>query len=382
MKKHRKLIMILVIVFTLTFGTGILLGNLLQSGFFKESIEDKALKGKPINILVMGIDARSAEENSRSDTMILVSIDRKTKKVAMVWIPRDTKVEVGLGRSDRINSINLVKGPEAACNTVGKLLGVKVDYYAVINFSGFIKIIDILGGVEVDVGFNMNHYDPDPKLAINLSKGKQLLNGQDALGYVRYRGGPTADIGRTQRQQTFIKAVAKEMFRPKNIIKLPKILPEAFRQVKTNIPTNDILYIINLAREFDAESVVTQTLPGYPFTDPRSGASYWEADKEIAKGIIDDLFAGKTYDVAQDPPNWVKPAPNIYKEPVLEDEEADEIDEIDETDEIDGDSADDEDTVDIEDTENIEVDDKNEEVEDTVNIEDTGDISSEGYIIE
>lgn len=330
MKTSSKLGMVLIIVFILTFGVGYIIGNILEIGFFKESLEQKATKGKTVNVLVMGVDARSAEMRSRSDTMILVSIDRKTNKIAMVWIPRDTRVEVGINRYDKINSINALKGPEAACDVVGKLLGTKVNYYAVVNFTGFAKIIDIIGGVNIDVESNMQHYDPDPKLSINLTKGQQYLNGEDALRYVRYRGGPTADIGRTGRQQKFIKATAKEMLKPKNIIKLPKLLPEVFEHVNTNIPTNDMLYMINLAREFDSDSIVTQTLPGYSFTDPRTGASYWEADKKITKGIIDDLLAGKTYDVAQDPPNWVKPAPTVYEkeeEPTESEELEEELEE-------------------------------------------------------
>ena len=78
--------------------------------------------------------------------------------------------------------------------------------------------------------------------------------------------------------------------------------------------------MVQVAREFDASSIATQTLPGYPFTDPKSGASYWEADPDIAKGILDDLFAGKTYDVAQDPPRGVKPAEEPVTNEMLQEE--------------------------------------------------------------
>ncbi len=333
MKVNYRLVLTALLVFVLTFSLGILAAKFFNIGLAQETLEEKAAQGKTMSILVMGIDARNDEENSRSDTMILVNVDRQSKKIAMVWIPRDTRVEVGLNRHDRINSINYLKGPEAACDTVGKLLNTKVKYYVTVNFSGFAKIVDILGGVPIDVETNMQHYDPDPKLNINLTKGLSRLNGKEALDYVRYRGGPTADIGRTARQQKFIKAMAKESLRPKNLIKLPKVLPEVFEQVKTNIPTSDILFMVKLAKDFNEDSVITQTLPGYPFTDPKNGASYWEADKKIAKTIIDDLFSGKTYEVAQDPPNWVKPAPSIYKEPEEIDEEEND-NEVEENDEI------------------------------------------------
>ena len=181
---------------------------------------------KQVNILFMGVDARSAETNSRSDTMILACIDKQASKVVLIWIPRDTRIEVSKGRYDKINSVNAVKGPEAACKAVSDLLNTRVDYYVVTNFQGFVKIIDTLGGVHIDVETDMRHYDPDPNLRINLAKGPQVLNGQDALRYVRYRGGPTADIGRTARQQKFIKAVIAEMFTTKNIFKLPELVPQ------------------------------------------------------------------------------------------------------------------------------------------------------------
>lgn len=295
----------LIAVFFITFGVGALIGKYLEIGVFRPSIEEKAETGKPVNILFMGIDARVAGEKARSDTMILASIDKKEHRVALVWIPRDTRVEVR-GQDRKINSINATDGPEAATAAVGKLLGVRVHHYAVTNFDGFARIIDILGGVTIDVEPDMTHADPDPKLRINLPPGVQRLNGEDALGYVRYRGGPTADIGRTQRQQKFIKALTQEMLKPANILKLPQLIPEIARNVDTNIPISDMGYMVKVAREFSAGNIVTQTLPGYSYTDPSTGASYWEADADIAQGIVDKLFAGQKFNVAQDPPDWVK----------------------------------------------------------------------------
>jgi LCP family protein required for cell wall assembly len=307
-------------VLFLVFAGFFLVGNLLAGFFTQSSVVKKVEKGKPVNILVMGIDARNAEQNSRSDTMIVASIDRKTKQVVMVWIPRDTRVQVSANRYDKINSVNVLKGPEEACKVAGKLLDTRIDYYVITNFGGFEKIIDILGGVNIDVETAMTHYDPNPKLSINLSSGPQRLNGAQALSYVRYRGGPTADIGRTVRQQKFVSALAQEMFRPSIITKLPELVPELSKHIHTNIPASDMLFMMQVAREFDVSGIVTQTLPGYPFTDPKTGASYWEADADIAKGILDDLFAGKTYDVAQDPPRGVKPAEEPVTNEMLEEE--------------------------------------------------------------
>jgi LCP family protein required for cell wall assembly len=320
-KANYRLILTCVTIFLATFTAGAFIGNHLQVGPFDRSITAKAERGKQINILFMGIDARKMETNSRSDTMILASIDTKANKIAMVWIPRDTRVEVKRNYYDKINSVNYLQGPEAACKVVGDLLDIRVDHYVVTNFAGFAKIIDILGGVTLDVETDMFHKDPDPQLRINLSQGIQKLNGQNALGYVRYRGTPTADIGRTGRQQKFIKALADEMLQGKTILKLPELLPELAKNIHTNIPLSDMMAMAKLAKDFDSLEIYTQTLPGYSYTDRQTGASYWEADHKIAAGIIDDLFAGKKYDVAQDPPNWVKKKPEIKLDPVVQEEE-------------------------------------------------------------
>lgn len=321
LKVNSRLIMVCLSVFAITFALGAFAGNHLQIGPFDRSIAAKTERGKQINILFMGIDARNMETNSRSDTMILVSIDSKANKIAMVWIPRDTRVEVKRNRYDKINSVNYLQGPEAACRVVGDLLDIPVDHYVVTNFAGFAKIIDILGGVTLDVESNMFHNDPDPNLRINLTKGVQRLDGQDALRYVRYRGGPTADIGRTGRQQKFVKALAEEVLQGKTILKLPELVPELARNIHTNIPVTDMLTMVKLAKNFGSQEIYTQTLPGYSYTDRQTGASYWQADPEIAAGIIDDLFAGKKYDVAQDPPDWVKQKPNIELQPVVKEVE-------------------------------------------------------------
>jgi len=322
--KKIRFVVALIGIYLAFFLIGALLGG--KSGVLSNAPGLAWFGDRQVNILFMGVDARSAEINSRSDTMILASIDKQSSKAVLIWIPRDTRIEVSKGRYDKINSVNALKGPEAACQAVGKLLNTRVDYYVVTNFQGFAQIIDTLGGVHIDVETNMRHYDPDPSLNINLAKGPQVLNGQDALRYVRYRGGPTADIGRTARQQKFIKAVIAEMFTTKNIFKLPELVPQLLEHVKTNLPATEITALASLAQKFNTGNVITQTLPGYSFTDPKTGASYWQADEKVTPRIISALFAGETFDVIQDPPNWVAQQPKVQpaegEAPVLNTPEA------------------------------------------------------------
>jgi len=298
-----------VILFIAMFAMGKFIGGMLFGGG-SESVASQEAKGEIINILFMGIDARDAKSNSRSDTMILASIDSKTKRVAMLSIPRDTRIKTALGRSEKINAVNYTDGPEEACEAVGDLLNTEVDFYVVTNFSGFGKIVDTLGGVDLEVETNMVHQDVS--YSINLAKGYQHLNGDEALQYVRYRGGPTADIGRTQRQQKFIKALAQQMFKAKTIFKLPQLLPQISENVNTNIPMSDMIALAKMAQKVDTSKITSQTLPGYPYTEPSSGASYWEADKDTSKIIIKSLLQGKTFPVVGDPPSWISKEQEKY----------------------------------------------------------------------
>ena len=297
-----------ILIFLVMMAVGAVLGGQLNSIFF-ESVQTKEVKGKAINILFMGIDARDAKANSRSDTMIVASIDPTTQKVAMVSIPRDTRIKNSAGYYDKINSVNIIDGPEAACKEVGKLLNVPVDYYVVTNFGGFGDIVDALGGVHINVETNMIHPDAvNPELAINLTKGYQYLNGKQALAYVRYRGGPLADIGRTEDQQKFIKALAAEMLQSKTILKLPQLIPELNKNIHTNLPLTDMIYLANMAQKLDMTNINAQTLPGYFYYDDITGASYWEADKKIASTIVASLLNGETFKVVEDTPASAQPA--------------------------------------------------------------------------
>lgn len=302
LNSRKRVITVAIVLFLAMAGVGAAIGGQLNNLFFS-SVQTKALTGKAINILFMGIDARDAQSNSRSDTMILASIDPSSKKVAMVSIPRDTRIKNSAGKYDKINSINLLEGPEAACKKVGELLNVPVDYYVVTNFAGFGDIVDALGGVHINVESNMHHVDTEyPELSIDLDKGYQYLNGQQALAFVRYRGGATADIGRTENQQKFIKALAAEMLQTKTILKLPQLAPELYKNVHTNLPIKDLIYLANMADKLDMANINAQTLPGYFLHDNATGASYWEADKQTAGILVQSLLQGQTFKVIGETP--------------------------------------------------------------------------------
>lgn len=297
-REKKNLIKAFLIFFCLGLGMGIFLGFKIDKGLLGKEGLLSGLDKKTVNILFLGIDARDTETNSRSDTMMMASIDKENKRIAVISIPRDTHIKTPTGESRKINEVNYVEGPETACKVVGELLNCPVDYYVVTNFAGFRNIVDTLGGVHIDVENDMYHSDPvNPELQIDISKGYQYMDGSTALNYVRYRGGPTADIGRTQRQQKFLKAMADEMLKPKAILKYPRLMAELNNSVDTNLSAINLAYLACMSRKVDPAHIAAQTLPGYPYTDNVSGISYWEIDREKASTMIENLFAGKSFEV-------------------------------------------------------------------------------------
>ena len=243
----------------------------------------------------MGIDARPGEMTARSDTMILASIHPTIHKAVLIWIPRDTRLNSPIKGSYKINSVNFYKGPEKACEVVGKMFDVDVEHYMRVNFNGFENIIDKLGGLEMDVDINLH----SARSNIHLSKGRQRLNGKEALKYVRFRIAPRADIARTERQQKLVTALIENLSKPSMIVKIPRLIPEIRKNVDTNIAFQDLLFLSQMKYLLDSNNVYTQTLPGYGYIDRNSGASYWIIDPQLAPSVIKSVLYGHRYEVQE-----------------------------------------------------------------------------------
>lgn len=296
MNKRRIAILLLIIMLAAVVGC-----ELPHFAFLKKRQQEKAknalLERGVMNILLIGIDARPGEEKARSDTLILLSVDTDKKKAALLSIPRDTRMKEG-DHYVKINSYNFEGGPELAREKVEELLGVPVHYYVLTNFTGFKDIVDTLGGVTVDVEKRMYKISE----GINLKPGLQRLNGHDALAYCRFRSDALGDIGRTERQQKFLKALAAEMAKPETVAKLPRLIPEVRKYVKTDIPVTKLYALARMADSFKDKELVCQTLPGWFWTDPDTGASYWVVNEEKLPGILEKVLGGETMAVIEDSP--------------------------------------------------------------------------------
>lgn len=217
-----------------------------------KSVVDKTAEKPPewegkerVNILLLGADARGYSEGevARSDSMIVVSIDPVSKRVHLLSVLRDTYVDIPGHGKGRANTAITIGGPNLAMETVGKLLGLDIHYYFYADFEGFKALVDAIGGVYFEVEKDMRYVDNADKnrYDINLKKGYQLLDGDKALQYVRFRHDKMSDFTRTERQREFLKAVAAKMQSTWNLVRMGQILESIQPYIETNMQVSDML---------------------------------------------------------------------------------------------------------------------------------------------
>ena len=244
------------------------------------------------NILVVGVDSNGKGtdpfKGTRSDTMILVNIDPASHSVNAISIPRDSKVYLaGDHGVQKINAAHALGGIELTKRTIEDTLGIKIDKYVVVNNDGVKKLVDALGGVPVYIEKDMYYNDNAGGLHINLSKGLHVLNGEQVEGYLRFRKDGLGDIGRTSRQQWFVKAVLEKLQSPAVIPKIPEVLNIASTYVKTNLSLYEMSHLAAALRNIDMNDVEFATLPGAP--SKKGYISYWILDPEKTQEVIDRM---------------------------------------------------------------------------------------------
>ncbi|MHB1127152.1 MAG: LCP family protein [Bacillota bacterium] len=249
---------------------------------------DPANSGKPRetskNILIIGTDARG-KELARSDTLILANIDTQKKTARLLSLPRDTYADIPGHGSAKINHAHAYGGYQLSKETVEGLLGVSIDNYIETNFQGFENVIDILGGLTLDVEQRM--YRPSEN--INLYPGVQQLDGEKALAYVRFRDYKLGDIDRVEHQQIFLKALYEQTFRLATLPKLPGLIQQILQNVSTDLTITEVIQLATAMRGLGGEQLETLLLPGSP--DNIDGISYWMAESDRGREFIEGIEA-------------------------------------------------------------------------------------------
>lgn len=281
-KKDKKVILIMFSILLLV----VLIFLLKYFGIFPFSSD--IMSYNRVNILIVGCD--EIENHGRADTIVLLSISPKTKDVLILSIPRDTRVEIPGRGMDKINHAYAFGGEKLISKTVSSFLDVPIHFYAVADFNGFVNIIDELGGIDIDVEKEMYYVDKAGGVEINLYPGKQILDGEKSLQYIRFRNDKLGDLGRIKRQQKLALAVIKKMMNFDSITKIPQISEEIKRYIETNIKVQDAIALANLFKGVNQEKFKVETIQSKPVYI--EGVSYLEPNVEEVRKRVKSLIYG------------------------------------------------------------------------------------------
>lgn len=229
------------------------------------------------NIVVLGVDGRPADNDTgRSDTLFVVMFDEGKKSVSLLSIPRDTRVSIPDYGWDKINHAYAYGGRKLTQQTVEEFLGIRIDNYVMVDFSGFKGLVDAIGGVDLVVEKDMYYYDSWDGFTVDLKKGPQHLDGEAAIQYVRYRD-EEGDIGRIRRQQHFMMAMYEKITSADMLLHVPGLTKQLTSMISTNLPVTDMMEIGKALHTMVTSSgLVMNTVPGTPqYID---GVSYWLPD--------------------------------------------------------------------------------------------------------
>lgn len=264
-----------------------------------DSLEEAFTKSKRVNAVIVGM------EDVRTDTIILASFDPDSKSVNVFSVPRDTYIHrkgYDLAEQRKINSIYENHGIDGVKKAVSYLFqGAPIHFYVKIDYEGVKKIVDSIGGVEVVVPFDMKYDDPtaDPPLHINLKAGRQVLNGEKALQFLRYRKGNSkkqgyidGDLGRIKAQQEFIKSFINKAIS----YRLPVVIKNGYPYIETDISLFEALYYGSKALGIDMDDIKFETLPGRAEFRKYGGTllSYYISNHKETKRILENIYNVKT----------------------------------------------------------------------------------------
>lgn len=246
-------------------------------------------EGDSINFLLLGVDSKDVSQNgnTRSDTIMLFNVNKNTGDINILSIPRDTRASIeGRKYQEKINHAFAYGGPDLLVDTASNLLGIDIEYYVVADYNFVKQFVDLIGGVEMDVPVDMAY--KDSTITIDLKAGRQVLDGDKSLQYLRFRGYPTADIGRVAAQQKFMKAMISQAISPKNIIKVPQMFSAYNNNIETNMPSSIVAKYGLRAGKYDLDNINAVTLPGEPAYI--NGISYYIHYEEQTKSIVQEIF--------------------------------------------------------------------------------------------
>lgn len=260
--------------------------------------DEKWVDSKSINILILGL------EDVRTDTIMVASYNPKRNDLNIISIPRDSYIENNYrgGAMHKINSLYgitpIKEGPERVAKEVSRILGAPINYYVLVDYDAVRNIVDAVGGVEVNIPFNMYYDDPTskPPLHVHFQKGPTTIMGNQAVEYLRWRKnsdgsrGEEGDVGRIKRQQDFVIKAIKKSLDPS---KIHSVAQAFFDNVETSFKLSEILSLAKTASSMDKNNISAYQAIGIPYV---GGVEYlWYYGNDIDKNhkLMDKILDGE-----------------------------------------------------------------------------------------
>ncbi|CAM4331825.1 LCP family protein [Paenibacillus macerans] len=275
---------------------------------------EKSAKVKPLTMLLLGTDYRPETGTHLSDVMMVVAMNPNTKSATIVSLPRDTKLEMDGYKTNKINAFypnflvaekkSGIPAEQEMKTMMSKFFGTSIDYVTVINFQGFRDIVDALGGVDVNVDADMCYRDRADGTDINLKKGAQHLNGEDALGYVRYRKSNcrprtkgSDDFDRNRRQNEVLHALIDQAKSLNGVLGAGKVIQSVGKNLETDLESEQMKNLISAYWDISKENVDFMPVTG----DWKSPFVYLHQDElDAAKQALKDELAGTKQPARED----------------------------------------------------------------------------------
>ncbi|HEX2742043.1 MAG TPA: LCP family protein [Rubrobacter sp.] len=251
----------------------------------EEPRSDGLAAGDPINVLVLGVDAKPEDEHGgsarRSDTIMLVQVSPDSGMVKLLSMPRDLMVEVEPGVEGKINSAYAYGGISQTISALENYADIPIDHYAIVDFEGFEAVVDDIGGVRLDV--EEGDLPPDVRLK---KEGVQHLNGRRALLYARYRGTAGGDLDRIERQQELVAALRSKALHWNGVRRLPQVAATIEKHVETDMGVRDAVALGSVLLKHGRGARMTATqLKGTPETLP-NGVEVLKPDHQVNQALL------------------------------------------------------------------------------------------------
>lgn len=277
--------------FQYNLGQSLAKGNEIDPGPFKGDVADPS-KPSVENYLLLGIDDDGSGK-SRTDTMMVLSWDKKEGSIRLVSFMRDIYAEIPGYQSYKLNTAYYLNGVQTAKDTITGMFGIPIHHYVIVDFDNFESIVDIAfpKGIEINVQKEMSE-----KIGMTLMPGTQRLDGKELLGYARFRADAEGDFGRVRRQQEVISALKDEMLRPGMIRQVPKLTGALSGFVETDLSSKDELskaFTLLMNGKVDFETMTIPVEGSYDFTSYSHAGSVIELDIDTNKEALNRFLTSR-----------------------------------------------------------------------------------------